>query len=269
MTTIAKLLSEIEQDGRFIEAHLKKMRECEAKAIEKAGPEIHKANDHWITIGQRLDAAKKKCKQAGENFEEFKEKYCPDLGRSKIYKLLAIADGRTTPEEERAKEAERKAKARSAKTVRDKDDVPDSLPAQIKVNGQAMAVDDFGPAAQAQIAEALASPEPDSADASAEARKALYAADEEETAPVLDIVSDPAWKGPEEDPDNPTTKPSWYGGEEYRYGTPTEPNKALTEFEKACDQWLPLMDDTDRKKARIYHLETWPAKYKRKRKAAA
>lgn len=148
------------------------------------------------------------------------------------------------------------------------------------LNGQAVKTSDLGPAAQEQLTALLEATKPEleaadqpkaDADVSTEARKALYAADEgaPAEAPAEDIVPNPAWEGPEEHPDNPT-KPSWYESHEYRYGTPTESNKALTEWAKACDQWLPLMDDTDRKKARIYHLETWPAKYKRaQRKAAA
>lgn len=49
------------------------------------------------------------------------------------------------------------------------------LPAKVKVNGQPVTTADFSPAAQAQIAQAIAADDPD---ASAEKRKAEYAATE-------------------------------------------------------------------------------------------
>jgi hypothetical protein len=81
--------------GHQIRARLKTMG-YETKAREKAGVELRKANDNWITVTQLLAEAKAKCNAGG--FKAFKEKFCPDLGRSRIYELLAIGAGKKTSE---------------------------------------------------------------------------------------------------------------------------------------------------------------------------
>jgi hypothetical protein len=107
------LASDIELDGKFIAAQIKKARQYEAAAEEKAGTELRKAAENWTTVYQRLADVRKKCKQAGMKFDDFKAKYCPDLGRTKLYKALAIADGRTTIEQERERDAARQAAKRT------------------------------------------------------------------------------------------------------------------------------------------------------------
>jgi hypothetical protein len=114
------LENELKLDGEYIAAQIKTARKYEAAAEEKAGTDLRKAANNWTSVVQRLAEAKKKCKVAGLSFKDFNEKYCPDLGRSKLYKMLAIADGRTTPEEETAKETARKARVRDSAHVPDK-----------------------------------------------------------------------------------------------------------------------------------------------------
>jgi hypothetical protein len=99
--------------GKRIEAHLEKMRGYEAKAQEKAGVELREADDHFNTITQLLAEAKAKCDTGG--FNAFRQKYCPDLSRSRIYELLAIGEGKKTLEEIRAEKRARVAKSRSKK----------------------------------------------------------------------------------------------------------------------------------------------------------
>jgi hypothetical protein len=101
---------ELEPLGKQIAAHLQKMRGYEVKAHEKAGVELRRADNHWDTITQLLAEAKAKCDGGG--FNAFKEKYCPNLSRSRIYELLAIGSRKKTLKESRAEKRERVAKSR-------------------------------------------------------------------------------------------------------------------------------------------------------------
>jgi hypothetical protein len=97
--------------GHQVRARLKTVRGYEAKAREKAGVELRKAEDNWITVTQLLAEAKAKCTVGG--FRAFKEKFCPNLGRSRIYELLQIASGKKTTEQVKAESRGRKAKQRA------------------------------------------------------------------------------------------------------------------------------------------------------------
>ena len=114
---------EVQALGFRIAAHLKTMRGYEAKAREKAGVELRKADDNWTTVTQLLAEAKEKCSTGG--FKAFKEKFCPNLSRSRIYELLQIGSGKKTLEESRAANRERIAKHRRDKRVSVTDDVTD------------------------------------------------------------------------------------------------------------------------------------------------
>jgi hypothetical protein len=114
---------EVEALGYRIAAHLKKVRDYEAKAHEKAGVELRKAEDNWTTVTQLLAEAKAKCNAGG--FKAFKEKYCPNLSRSRIYELLEIGTGKKTLEESRAAKRESVAKSRRGKKVSTTNDVVD------------------------------------------------------------------------------------------------------------------------------------------------
>ena len=120
------LASEIKSDGKHIAAQIKAARRYEAAAEEKAGTDLRKAADHWTSVFQRLAVVRTKCKEAGISFKTFKAEYCPDLGRTKLYKALAIADGRSTAEQEQEKDAKRQAAKRAKVSVTS--DVTDSLP---------------------------------------------------------------------------------------------------------------------------------------------
>jgi hypothetical protein len=99
--------AEVETLGRQIAARLQKVRDYEAKAQEKAGVELRKADDNWTTVTQLLAEAKAKCDAGG--FKAFKERYCPNLGRSRIYELLQIGSGKKTVEQVKAEGRGRKA----------------------------------------------------------------------------------------------------------------------------------------------------------------
>jgi hypothetical protein len=105
---------ELKEIGRQIAARVKIMRDYDAAAEEKAGHELRKAQDERDTIHNvLLVKARAKCKEAGESFEKFRKQYCPDLSRSRLYAVLAIADGRKTLEQDRAEKRESVAKSRA------------------------------------------------------------------------------------------------------------------------------------------------------------
>jgi hypothetical protein len=82
-----------------------------AAHLEKAAHAEQKAENHRIAAGQLLAQAKKACDEGG--FAAFRERFCPQLGKSRAYELLAIATGKKTVEEVRADERARKANTRA------------------------------------------------------------------------------------------------------------------------------------------------------------
>ena len=74
---------------------------------------------------RRSVEARELCKATGENLRHSQEGPAPNYKRTRLYQILAIADGRKTPESIREEEREKKRKQRAGKSVRDKPDVPD------------------------------------------------------------------------------------------------------------------------------------------------
>jgi hypothetical protein len=102
----------LEQIGREITARVEKLDKLGAKAA-----------DHVDSIDCLLAEAEKLCETA-EAFATFKQTHCAELGRSRIYELLAIKDGRKTREEIRALTRARVARHRAGKkAVTDKPSV--------------------------------------------------------------------------------------------------------------------------------------------------
>ena len=100
------------------------MREFEAHAEEKAGFELKKAAEKRAALEQALVEAHALCEAAGESFKTFQEKYAPNYKRTRLYQVLAIADGRTTVEDVRKGNRERKRRQR----VRGRDVTDDASP---------------------------------------------------------------------------------------------------------------------------------------------
>jgi hypothetical protein len=88
-----------------------------AAHLEKADKYDDKANNHRISAGQLLAEAKQACDDGG--FTAFRERFCPNLGKSRAYELLAIASGKKSVEQVRGANAERKRRQRDAASVRD------------------------------------------------------------------------------------------------------------------------------------------------------
>lgn len=90
--------------GKRITVHLEKAAQCDKKA-----------DDHRASAGQYLLQAREACDEDG--FDAFREKFCPELGRTSVYEMLAIATGKKSVEEVRASSAERSKKYRARKKV--------------------------------------------------------------------------------------------------------------------------------------------------------
>ena len=106
--------------GKRITVHLEKAAQCDKKA-----------DDHRASAGQYLLQAREACDEDG--FDAFREKFCPELGRTSVYEMLAIATGKKSVEEVRASSAERSKKYRARKkvelAVRDVTDSEQPIPA--------------------------------------------------------------------------------------------------------------------------------------------
>jgi hypothetical protein len=119
----AKKNDDLEQAGKRVAALYKSMCEFEAAVEEKAGFELKKAAEKRAALEQALVEAREICKAAGKSFKAFQEQYAPDYKRTRLYQVLAIADGRKTVEGVR--EGARDRKRRQRASVRDKGDVTD------------------------------------------------------------------------------------------------------------------------------------------------
>jgi hypothetical protein len=63
--------------------------------LSKADKRAQQAQDHLITVDELLSEAKNLCDDGG--FKKFRELFCPQLGKSQAYALLAIAGGEENP----------------------------------------------------------------------------------------------------------------------------------------------------------------------------
>jgi hypothetical protein len=124
-----------EQKAKRLAAEAEKKKQVSGDRLKDIGREIKarvgkldqlggKTVDMIDSIDHLLAAAEKLCDPAGFTFEAFKKTYCPELGQSRTYELLAIRDGRKTLEEIHAETRKRVAKYReAAKDVTEKDSV--------------------------------------------------------------------------------------------------------------------------------------------------
>jgi hypothetical protein len=79
--------------------------------LEKARKYHQQAEDHLIAVNARINEAKRLCDDGG--FNKFRERFCPELGKSQSYVLRAIAAGKKTLAEHRTEERKRKRKSRA------------------------------------------------------------------------------------------------------------------------------------------------------------
>jgi len=254
--------AELEEIGKQIAARVKIMRDYDAAAEEKAGHELRKAQDECDTINNvLLVQARAKCKEAGESFEKFRTQYCSDLSRSRLYAVLAIADGRKTVEQDRAEKRESVAKSRAkVSSTSAVGDTP-RVPGVATPNGTTLDTSGFSPKALEQIARVTGNDV--DTEASAEARKA--AASEPEPCDTGDDASAP---------DDVIVSHITPSAINQKLGAILTVGKlsddALSNFKKACDQFLPAMTMVeDRRKARVYFMAACDKLDKKARTEAA
>ena len=107
-------------------ASLQDLAERISVHLDKAHKYEEKAEQHYTAVAQYLAKAKEACDDDG--FGAFREKFFPDLGRARVYELLAIATSKKSVEQVRANTRARTARSRANKkaqasaTVADKSD---------------------------------------------------------------------------------------------------------------------------------------------------
>jgi hypothetical protein len=92
---------------------LQQMGKQIAARLEKIDKQIVQAENHSISVNQLITQAKELCDEGG--FNAFREKFFPNLGKSRVYELLAIATNKKSVEEARASNRKRQAKHRANK----------------------------------------------------------------------------------------------------------------------------------------------------------
>ncbi len=86
-----------------------------AVRIRKADKQIEQAENHSISIDRLIAQAQQLCDGGG--FLAFQKKFFPDLGKSRVYELLAIGTNKKSVEETRARTRARVAKHRANKAM--------------------------------------------------------------------------------------------------------------------------------------------------------
>jgi hypothetical protein len=94
--------TKLERIGREIRARVERLDRIGARAVDMVD-----------SIKYLLREAEQLC-DGPDGFIAFKQTYCPELGRSRTYELLAVERGRKTVEQIRAAGRERVAKHRAA-----------------------------------------------------------------------------------------------------------------------------------------------------------
>jgi hypothetical protein len=84
-----------------------------AARLEKIDKQIEQAENHSISVNQLLDEAKELCDEGG--FNAFRETFFPNLGKSRVYELLAIGTNKKSFEDIKASTRARVAKHRANK----------------------------------------------------------------------------------------------------------------------------------------------------------
>lgn len=90
--------------GKRIAAHYDKLLKCEGKTEQ-----------HRIAIGLLLKQAEEACDAGG--FAAFRQRFCPNLAKSRAHELLQIASGRKSVEQVKAATRERVKKHRAVKAA--------------------------------------------------------------------------------------------------------------------------------------------------------
>jgi hypothetical protein len=104
-----------EQVDQNCPGQLQRLAKLISVHLEKADKYEEKRDQNRTTAGQYLAEAEKACDEGG--FTAFREKFLPDLGRTRAYELLQIAKGTKSEEEIKAGNRERVARHRANKAA--------------------------------------------------------------------------------------------------------------------------------------------------------
>jgi hypothetical protein len=85
-------------------------KEIEAR-FKKAQKQYQQAENHAIAIRALMDEARALCDEGG--FKKFRQRFCPQLGKSQAYVLHAIGTGKKTLAQHRTEQRDRKRKSRA------------------------------------------------------------------------------------------------------------------------------------------------------------
>jgi hypothetical protein len=102
-----------EQVERKCPERLREIGKLIAARLEKIDKQIEQAENHSVSVNQLITQAKELCDEGG--FEAFREKFFPNLGKSRVYELLAIGTGKKSIEEIKANTLARVKKHREKK----------------------------------------------------------------------------------------------------------------------------------------------------------
>ena len=105
----AEKIADLVHEGEECRKIADLIRSYDAKIDEAVAVQVKQADNHRISLAQRLAAIKPKCKALGMSFADFKDKYVGDvMGRTQLYQLLKIGRGELTLDKIRLLESEKK-----------------------------------------------------------------------------------------------------------------------------------------------------------------
>jgi hypothetical protein len=191
------------------------------EGLEKVYEQKKLAARQVIAVKKLINEVKALCDPGG--FAAFREKFFPNLRKSRVYELLAIASKKKTIEETRASNRLRVARHRSKKT-----EAPDSI--TVAENSE--------PAAQGSPEGVREIEAPNIASGQAqEGRDRRRCVQSTEQRAPRNVDTDTDTDGPESSTET--------------YRTKRDP---LTEFKYAVNHWLPRMDDDTKREAVEYAI---------------
>jgi hypothetical protein len=106
----------LEQEGEECRKVANLIRKYDAEIDDAVKVRLEKADNHRVSLAQRLAKIRPQCKAAGMTFDEFKTEYVGDvMGRTQLYEWLKIGRGELTVPQMRLLETEKKQRQAAAK----------------------------------------------------------------------------------------------------------------------------------------------------------
>jgi hypothetical protein len=112
---LLKFTAALVEDARGCPKILQNLQKQITAHLQKANKYSEKADQHRTSAAQLFAQAKELCDDGG--FAAFHKKFFPDLGRSRVYEILAIRTGKKSIAEVRSSTRERVARHRATKAA--------------------------------------------------------------------------------------------------------------------------------------------------------